>query len=111
MTATTHTVETAAAEAIEILKQWKPVHDEYKATRAEVIKKMQDASVSAEDFHDVSEREDTLYAEHVRLCDEVCALMSSEVFSEATKAECMDWMYDEYDALMADLADIARGDY
>ena len=111
MTATTYTVETAAAEAIEILKQWKPVHDEYKASHAEVIKKMQDASVSAEDFHEASEREDALYAQHVRLCEEACALMSDEVFSEACKAECMDWMYRDFDALMSDLADIARGDY
>lgn len=111
MTATTYTVETAAADAIEILKQWKSVHDEYKAAHAELVEKIQDASVSSEDFHEVSKREDALYAEQVRLCEEACALMSGEVFSETTKAECMDWVYDEYDALMSDLADIARGDY
>lgn len=111
MTAATHTVETAAAKAVEVLKQWKPVYDEYRSAHAEVVEKMQDASVSAEDFHEASEREDELDAKQDALIDEACALMSDEVFSEATKVECMLWARNDFDALMSDLADIARGDY
>lgn len=106
-----YTVETAAAESVDILKRWKTAHDEYKSVHADVMKKMQDADVSDEEFHKVSKREDELYAEHVRLCHEARALMSREVFSKASESECMDWIYHDYDGLIRDLADIACGDY
>lgn len=97
MTATTRTVETAAAEAIEILKQWKSVRDEYLAARHG------DMESYFRSF-DIEEKMNELYAKAMKL-------MTEEVFAEVTEYDVMDWMYDEYDGLMADLADIARGDY
>ena len=67
--------------------------------------------MSADEFHKISEHEDVLYAEHVRLYNEACTFMYREVFSKAPESECMDWIYYDYDGLMRDLADIARGDY
>ena len=97
MTATTHTVETAAAEAIEILKQWKSIRDEY------MIAKHGDEASWLRSL-DLGEEMDKLYAKAMKL-------MTEEVFADVTEYDVMDWMYDEYDALMSDLADIARGDY
>lgn len=97
MTATTYTVETAAAEAIEILKQWKSVRDEYLAARHGDME-------SYFRSLDLGEEMDKLYAKAMKL-------MTKEVFADTDEYDVMDWMYDEYDALMSDLADIARGDY
>ena len=96
MTATTHTVETAAAEAIEILKQWKSVRDEY------MTAKHGDQESWLRSL-DLGEEMDKLYAKAMKV-------MTEDVFADVTEYDVMDWMYDEYDGLMADLADIARGD-
>lgn len=97
MTATTYTVETAAAEAIEVLKQWKSVRDEY------MVAKHGDEASWLRSL-DLGEEMDKLYAKAMKL-------MTKEVFADTNEYDVMDWMYDEYDALMSDLADIARGDY
>lgn len=97
MTPTTYTVETAAAEAIEILKQWKSVRDEYLSARHGDMESY---------FHsfDIEEKMNELGAKAKKL-------MVEEIFADTNEYDVMDWMYDEYDALMSDLADIARGDY
>lgn len=38
-------------------------------------------------------------------------IMRVHVFENLLPATAMDWIYDDYDALMADLADIAHGDF
>lgn len=96
MTATAHNVETAAAEAIEILKQWKNVRDEYMAAKhgdeASWLRSL-----------GLGEEMDGLYSKAMKV-------MTEDVFADVTEYDVMGWMYDEYDGLMADLADITRGE-
>ena len=105
------TVEQSAAKAIELLSEWKPVHDEYKRIHAEVVTAIKDPEVSNDEFMRLSASEDALYDLHVNICNEACKLMCDEVFADVCEAECMDWMYSDFDGLMADLADIERGDF
>lgn len=108
-----HTSE-SAARAIEILRRWRPV-DECRA-----------AKPSAEWGEPSMENLISLEGEHERLRDAAIEVMVHDVFDFAGPScpdhlrclsdghgylDCMDWMYHDYDALMADLADIARGDF
>lgn len=87
----------SASKAIDILKQWKSVRDEY------MVAKHGDESSWLRSL-DLGDEMDRLYASAVRV-------MTEEVFDDVTEYDVIDWMYDEYDALMSDLADIVRGDY
>ena len=109
-----HTSE-SAAKVIEILEQWKPVYDKYKSAKPEA--KWGEPSM---------DKVMDLEGEHERLRDSAIEIMVHDVFDFDGPScpdwmrgladglwylDCMEWLYDDYEALIADLTDIARGDF
>lgn len=101
-----HTSE-SAAKVIEILRQWKLKHDEYRAGIIAREASFADCSYDAEKSASL----DALGDECSELAADAEQMMRVHVFEDLLPATTMDWIYDDYDALMADLADIARGDF
>ncbi len=101
-----HTSE-SAAKVIEILRQWKLKHDEYRAGIIAREASFADGSYDAEKSASL----DALGDECSELAADAEQMMRVHVFEDLLPATAMDWIYDDYDALMADLADIARGDF
>ena len=97
------TTEQAAAVALDILKGLAPIKAERDALMAEL-------TVRA-DTHDDRERLSCLTDQYIDLAYEATRVMKLFVFRETEEPEISGWVSDDFDALMADLADIARGDY
>ena len=110
-----HTQE-SAAKAIEMLEGWKKVHDEYMAARAASRFSEPDTLKAAWELED----------EHEKLRDAVVDVMVHDVFDfsrpetpdymrhmdeEDGSRQCIAWIMDDYDGLLADLKDIANGDF
>lgn len=97
------TTEQAAAVALDILKGLAPVKAERDALMAELAGRV--------DTHDDRVRLDLLTDQYIDLSYEATRVMKLFVFRDTEKPEIHDWIDDDFDGLMADLADIARGDY
>lgn len=97
------TTEQAAAIALDILKGLKPVKDERDALIAELTDRV--------DTREDAERLTSLTDQCIDLAYEATRVMKLHVFEGTADYEIRDWIADDLDALMADLADIARGDY
>ena len=97
------TTEQAAAIAIDILEGLKPV----KAERDELMAELADRTDTRED----AERLTSLTDQYIDLANKATRVMKLFVFSDTEGYEIRDWIADDFDGLMADLADIARGDY
>ena len=97
------TTEEAAAIALDILSGLAPI----RAERDRLHKVMR----AARDTHEDRERCNDLTDEYVRIANAATRVMRLHVFNETEAFEIKDWIDDDLDALMADLADIARGDY
>lgn len=101
-----HTSE-SAAKVIEILRQWKPKHDKYMAGIIAREASFANGSFDAEKSASL----DALGDECHELAADAEQIMRVHVFENLLPTTAMDWIYDDYDALMADLADIAHGDF
>lgn len=97
------TTEQAAAIALDILNGLVPV----KAEREQLHKVMR----AAKDTHEDRERCADLTDEYIRIANAATIVMKLHVFNETEDFEILDWIDDDFDVLMSDLADIARGDY
>ena len=97
------TTEQAAAVALDILKSLAPVKAERDALRAELAGRV--------DTREDRERLNLLTDRCIDLAYEATRVMRLHVFEGTSEYEIRDWIDDDLDALMADLADIARGDY
>ena len=101
-----HTSE-SAAKVIEILRQWKHKHDEYMAGIIARETSFADGSFDTEKSASI----DALGDECHELAADAEQIMRVHVFENLLPATAIDWIYDDYDTLMTDLADIARGDF
>lgn len=97
------TTEQAAAVALDILKGLAPV----KAERDALMAELSTRANTIEEGRHLSHLTD----QYIDLADEATRVMKLFVFSGTEGYEIRDWISDDFDALMSDLADIARGDY
>lgn len=97
------TTEQAAAVAIDILKGLAPVKAERDALMAELATR---ANTVEEGI-----RLSNLTDEYIEIAGAAAEMMRLRIFRDTLYSTIRDWISDDFDALMADLADIARGDY
>lgn len=97
------TTEQAAAVALDILKGLAPV----KAERDVLMAELATRTNTVEEGRRLSDLTD----QYVDLANEATHVMKIFVFNGTEGYEIRDWIADDLDALMSDLADIARGDY
>lgn len=95
-----HTIE-SAAKAIEMLEPWRDADKEYQAALDAATKSPSEETM--ERFHAESEN-------RLEITANAAEFMRLNVF-DAPYSVVYDWIEEDFDGLMADLAAIARGDF
>lgn len=98
--------EEYAAKAIDLLKEWKAGFSKWNEMLRELDERYADGTITQEFSEQVDAMDDKLD----EISYEAAEIMRMRVFDDIEHYQAIDWMWDDYDNLMADLEAIARGD-
>lgn len=100
------TTEEYAAKAIDLLKEWKAGFAKWDGMLKELDERYADGTITQE----FSEQVDAMGDKLDDISYEAAEIMRMRVFDDIEHYQAVDWMWDDYDGLMADLEAIARGE-
>lgn len=100
------TTEEYAAKAIDLLKEWKAGFSKWNDMLRELDERYMDNTITQE----FSEQVDAVGDKLDEISYEAAEIMRMRVFDDIEHYQAIDWMWDDYDNLMADLEAIARGE-
>lgn len=108
-TAILPTTEEAAKIAADRLKVWKAMRESYKEVH-EYANSVLQCKEPCDNPQLIWEAEESLAQSSHKYGETLAGYMAAFVFG-CDAIDCKYWMFNEYDALLSDLEDIARGDY
>lgn len=100
------TTEEYAAKAIGLLKEWKAGFSKWDDMLKELDERYMDNTITQE----FSEQVDAMGDKLDEVSYEAAEIMRTRIFDGIEHYQAVDWMWDDYDNLMADLEAIARGE-
>lgn len=100
------TTEEYAAKAIDLLKEWKAGFSKWNGMLNELDERYASGTITQEFSEQVDAMDDKLD----EISYEAAEIMRTRIFDGIEHYQAKDWIWDDYDNLMADLEAIARGD-